>query len=76
MPSPESIRNRCFQYLRYALYNATKYVCHWCPVFADYLARKRSEGKHYNVALSHATKKLVRLLYALQKSGKVYLPAT
>ena len=29
----------------------------------------------YNVALSHATKKLVRLIYALQKSGKAYLVA-
>ena len=57
------------------LYNATKYVCHWNPVFAKYLAKKRAEGKHYNVALSHATKKLVRLIYALQKSGKAYLTA-
>ena len=62
-------------YLRYALYNATKYVCYWNPVFAEYLAKKRAEGKHYNVALSHATKKLVRLIYALQKSGKAYLTA-
>ena len=60
---------------RYFLYNATKYVCHWNPVFAEYLAKKRAEGKHYNVALSHATKKLVRLIYALQKSGKAYLVA-
>ena len=63
------------RYLRYALYNATKYVCHWNPVFAEYLAKKRAEGKHYNVALSHAMKKLVRLIYALQKSGKTYLAA-
>ena len=42
---------------------------------AEYLAKKRAEGKHYNVALSHATKKLVRLIYALQKSGKAYLVA-
>ena len=40
-------------YLRYALYNAAKYVCHWDPAFAAYLAKKRAEGKHYNVALSH-----------------------
>ena len=50
------------QYLRYVLYNATKYVCHWNPIFAEYLAKKRAERKHYNVALSHATKKLVRLI--------------
>ena len=54
------MEKRDSRYLRYALYNATKYVCHWNPVFAEYLAKKRAEGKHYNVALSHATKKLVR----------------
>ena len=48
--------------MRYALYNATKHVCHWDPTFAAYLAKKRAEGKHYNVALSHAAKKLVRLI--------------
>ena len=69
------MEKRGSRYLRYALYNATKYVCHWNPVFAEYLAKKRAEGKHYNVALSHATKKLVRLIYALQKSGEAYLTA-
>ena len=39
-----------------------------------YLARKRAEGKHYNVALSHAVKKLVRLIFALQRSGRNYAP--
>lgn len=29
-----------------------KYVCHWNPVFAAYLTKKRAEEKHYNVALS------------------------
>ena len=60
------------QYLRYALYNATKYVCLWDLTFAAYLAKKRAEGKHYNVALSHAAKKLVRLIYALEKSHQPY----
>ena len=69
------MEKRGSRYLRYALYNATKYFCHWNTVFAEYLAKKRAEGKHYNVALSHATKKLVRLIYALQKSGKAYLVA-
>jgi len=64
------------RYLRYALFNATKFVCNWDPTFAVYLAKKRAEGKHYNVAISHAAKKLVRLIYALQTSGKTYLPAT
>ncbi len=70
------MEKRGSRYLRYALYNATKYVCHWDPAFAAYLAKKRAEGKHYNVALSHAAKKLVRLIFALDKSGQSYCPAT
>lgn len=66
------MEKRGSRYLRYALYNATKYVCHWDPTFADYLNKKRSEGKHYNVALSHATKKLVRVIFALERSGQPY----
>ena len=56
------MEKRGSRYLRYALYNATKYVCLWDPTFAAYLAKKRAEGKHYNVAISHAAKKLVRLI--------------
>ncbi len=70
------MEKRGSRYLRYALYNATKYVCHWDESFGTYLEKKRSEGKHYNVALSHATKKLVRLIFAMEKSGRAYLPTT
>ena len=66
------MEKRGSRYLRYALYNAAKHVCHWDPTFAAYLAKKRSEGKHYNVALSHAAKKLVRLIFALEKSRQPY----
>ncbi|MEY8367841.1 IS110 family transposase [Ihubacter sp. mB4P-1] len=69
------MEKRGSRYLRYALYNATKYVCHWDESFGTYLAKKRAEGKHYNVALSHAAKKLVRLIYAIEKSGKAYMPS-
>ena len=67
------IEKRGSRYLRYALYNATKYVCHWDESFGTYLSKKRTEGKHYNVALSHATKKLIRLIYQLEKSGQAYI---
>ena len=70
------MEKRGSRYLRYALYNATKYVCHWDKSFGAYLEKKRSEGKHYNVALSHATKKLVRLIFAMERSGRSYLPTT
>ncbi len=66
------MEKRGSRYLRYALFNATKFVCNWDPIFASYLAKKRNEGKHYNVAISHAAKKLVRVIYQLEKSGQSY----
>ena len=69
------MEKRGSRYLRYALYNATKHVCHWDPTFAAYLAKKRAEGKHYNVALSHAAKKLVRLIFAMERSQRPYCAA-
>ena len=67
------MEKRGSRYLRYALYNAAKYVCHWDPTFAEYLAKKRAEGKHYNVAISHAVKKLVRVIYHLEKTNQQYI---
>ena len=66
------MEKRGSRYLRYALYNATKYVCLWDPTFTAYLAKKRTEGKHYNVAISHAAKKLLRLIYAMEISKRPY----
>lgn len=69
------MEKRGSRYLRYALFNAAKYVCIWDPTFAAYLAKKRGEGKHYFVAVSHAAKKLVRLIFALQRSSQPYRQA-
>ncbi len=67
------MEKRGSRYLRFALINAAKYVCHWDETFGAYLQKKIFEGKHYNVAITHATKKLVRLIYAMEKSGKPYI---
>lgn len=69
------MEKRGSRYLRYAIFNAAKFVCRWDPAFAAYLAKKRAEGKHYNVAISHAAKKLVRIIFALEKSGQPYRSA-
>ncbi len=61
------------KYLRYALFNAAKYVCHWDPTFSSYLAKKRAEGKAYNVAVSHAAKKLTRVIYHLVKTNQAFV---
>lgn len=69
------MEKRGSRYLRYALFNATKSVCLWEPTFKAYLEKKRAEGKHYNVAVTHAARKLIRVLYHLVTTGQVYLPA-
>ena len=74
--SHSHMEKRGSRYLRYALFNATKYVCRWDPTFAAYLARKRAEGKHYNVAISHAAKKLLRVIYHIQTTGESYTKAS
>jgi len=74
--SHAKMEKRGSKYLRWALINAARYVCNWEPDFAAYLAKKRSEGKHYYVALSHAAKKLVRLLYHLEITGEKYKPVS
>ena len=72
--SHAKMEKRGSRYLRWALLNAAKYVCYWEPTFAAYLEKKRSEGKHYNVAISHAAKKLVRVLYHLEINNESYMP--
>lgn len=56
--------------LRYALYNAARLTSVYCPVFREHLARKRSQGKHFSVAISHVVKKLVRVIYHLQTKNE------
>ena len=70
------MEKRGSRYLRYSLFNAAKFVCIWDPTFSAYLAKKRAEGKHYNVAVSHAAKKLVRVIYQLEKTGQPYIKAS
>ena len=57
---------RGYNRMKYQLVpNSIKYICHWDENFGTYLTMKRAEGNHYNVDLSHATKKLVRLICQL-----------
>ncbi len=67
------MEKRGSKYLRYALFNAAIYVCHWDSTFNAYLKKKRAEGKHYYVAISHAVKKLIRLIYHLEKTGQQFV---
>ena len=58
--------------LRWAILQAARLIAIQSPVFKAYFAKKRDEGKHYNVALSHVAKKLVRVMFYLLKSQQCF----
>jgi len=60
-------------YLRWALLYAARNVCFRDKTFGDYLSQKIAEGKHYNNAMGHVAKKLVRVIFRLMKTDEVYL---
>ena len=60
-------------YIENKIFKTRVYI--WDKTFSDYLHKKLAEGKHYYVALSHAIKKLVRVIYALQTTGQTYFSA-
>lgn len=60
------------KYLRWALLTATRLVCINDKTFNDFKNKKLTEGKHYFVALSHTSKKLIRVIYYLLKTNKNY----
>ena len=61
-------------HLRYALFNACLSLITFDPVFAEYYAKKRAEGKPHRVALTHVAKKLLRVIYTLQTKNLSYDP--
>lgn len=65
---------RCSTYLRWAIIQAARLVSMRDSTFATYMAKKRSEGKHFNVAQSHVSKKLIRVIYSLLKNNTVFVP--
>jgi len=62
------------KYLRWALLQAARLAAYRDKTFAVYLAKKRSEGKHFYVAMSHVAKKLVRVVFHLLRSGETFAP--
>ena len=61
-------------YLRYAVMNCCLPLITHEPVFAEYYAKKRAEGKPHRAAIIHAAKKLFRVIYTLQTSNVTYDP--
>lgn len=61
------------KYLRWALLNAARLIAIKTNTFNQYFQKKRSEGKHYLVALSHVAKKLTRIIFQLLKANTVFI---
>lgn len=72
IPSSGNMVKRGSPYLRWALIQSARLAAQNCPTFSDYLDKKRSEGKHYNVAVSHLAKKLVRVMFTLLSNNVAF----
>lgn len=59
-------------HLRYHLLQAAEQVKNHCPYFYDYYLKKLSEGKSYRVAISHTSKKLLRVIYHLETTNSLF----
>lgn len=55
--------------LRFTLMNLCIPLIQYNMVFAEFYAKKRNEGKSHRVACSHVIKKLIRIIYHLEKEN-------
>lgn len=55
-------------HLRYTLMNLSIPLIQYNIVFAEYYAKKIAEGKTHRVACSHLIKKLIRVIFTLEKN--------
>ena len=62
-------------HLRYALMNIAMTILRYSPTFYDYYLKKRSEDKCHRVALSHVCKKIIRVIYSLEKYNNDFNPS-
>ncbi|RDU22598.1 IS110 family RNA-guided transposase [Anaerosacchariphilus polymeriproducens] len=56
-------------HLRFTLMNLCIPLIQYNMVFAEYYAKKRSEGKSHRVTCSHVIKKLIRIIFTLEKNN-------
>lgn len=59
-------------YLRWAVLQASRLIVMRDATFKEYYEKKRSEGKHYYVALSHTAKKLIRVIFYLLMTNQKF----
>lgn len=59
-------------HLRCAIMNCCLPLIQFNMTFAEFYAKKRSEGKPHRVALSHVAKKLIRVIYTLETTNQPF----
>lgn len=64
------------KYLRNALYLATTSAYISSPTFREYISKKKAQGKHFYVAVSHGMKKMTRIIFAILKSNSSFIERT
>ena len=62
-------------HLRYVIMNSAISILRFSPAFYDYYLKKRSEGKCHRVALYRVCKKLIRVIYSLEKYNNDFDPS-
>ncbi|EPI11646.1 IS110 family transposase [Enterococcus faecalis] len=59
-------------HLRWALIQAARLSARFSPTTGAYLDKKLSEGKYFNVAITHVAKKLVRIIFFVLKFNQPF----
>ena len=67
-----AIRKRGSPLLRYALFQAAEKARIHCPEIAEFYSKKKGEGKHPICALTHTARKILRIVWAILKTGQNY----
>lgn len=67
-----AIRKRGSPLLRYALFQAAEKARLHCPEIAEFYSKKKGGGKHPICALTHTARKILRIVWALLKTGQDY----
>lgn len=62
-------------YLRFVILNTSQTLITHNQVFYDYYHKKRAEGKHHRVSLSHVARKLIRIIFHLEKNNIDFDPS-
>lgn len=59
-------------HIRYILFNVAQTIIIHNSTFYEYYHKKRNEGKCHRVALSHVVKKLIRVIFKLEKDNLMF----